>query len=169
MNVFLIGMMGSGKTTIGKNLAKVLNYQFIDTDKEIENLLSKSISQIFEEEGEAAFRKKEEQVLNALIQHDRQVIATGGGLPCFNNLMELINTSGISVYLKAEPAFLASRLKTNKEERPLIAHLTDDELLEFLNQLLSKREAYYCLSAIKIPSKDLKVKVLAHKIIEFHR
>lgn len=169
MNVFLIGMMGSGKSTIGKNLAKTLNYQFVDTDKEIEKMLSKSVSQVFEEDGEVVFREKEQQVLNALIKLDRQVIATGGGLPCFNNLMELLNTSGISVYLKAEPAFLASRLKTNKEERPLIAHLTDDELTDFLNQLLSKREVYYRLSAIQIPAKDLKVKVLANKIIDFQR
>ncbi len=169
MNVFLIGMMGSGKSTIGRNLAKALKYQFIDTDREVEKLLSKSVSQVFKEDGEDVFRKMEQQVINSLIHNDQQVIATGGGLPCFNNLMDLMNSSGISVYLKAEPAFLASRLKAHKAERPLIAHLNDDDLLVFLNQLLTKREAFYSLSAIQIPSKDLKIKALVDKILELNR
>lgn len=162
-------MMGSGKSTIGKNLAKALNFQFIDTDREIEKQHSKSVNQVFEDEGEDAFREMEQRVLKSLIKLDQKVIATGGGLPCYHHHMDLINKSGISVYLKAEPAFLASRLKANKAERPLIAHLNDDELLGFLNQLLTKREAFYRLSAIQIPSKDLKVRVLADKILEYNR
>ena len=160
MLVFLIGMMGSGKSTFGRKLASFLQYDFIDLDAYIEERQQISISELFEKMGEDSFRKIEHQCLIELSNRKNTVVSTGGGAPCFFNNMELINTAGISVYLKAESAFLASRLKSNKKERPLIAHINDDYLVEFLDEILHRREKYYSQALISIDAKDIKPKAL---------
>jgi len=156
--------MGSGKSTVAKNLAKQLSFSFVDTDNEIETLFAMKITEIFKEFGENEFRKKENEILLKLLQYENQVIATGGGLPCFYNNMELINESGLSIYLKAEPAFLTSRLKIKKKNRPLITDLDEDDLTKYLNNLLQKRETFYNQAQIVVEAKSIKVKELAKMI-----
>lgn len=166
MMVFLVGMMGSGKSSIGKNLAKILSYKFLDTDQEIENKHRNKISKIFEEAGEDTFRQMEKDLLNELNYQENIIVATGGGFPCYGNNMEVMNKMGVTVYLEAVPAFLASRLIHAKNERPLIASFNDEELLNYLENLLSKREGYYQKSKFKISAKNLKAQDLVEMIMK---
>lgn len=141
-NIILIGFMGVGKTTLGKKLANTLGYAFIDTDQWIENKENKSVSTIFAEHGEAYFREKERQLLDEL-PAENSVIATGGGLPCALGNMEILKTLGWTIYLERPPKELAARLKQGKTKRPLIAELSDEELLDFITEKLAQREIYY--------------------------
>jgi len=166
MNIFLIGMMGSGKSSIGKPLAKIFENKFIDTDIEIEHKYQKKVNQLFLEEGEDSFRNKEKQLLSEIKIHDNLVIATGGGFPCFNDNIDIMNELGITVYLKAAPAFLASRLKSKKQERPLIASLNDEELVNYLDQLLHEREKFYNKAKLHIEAKNLKAQELAELLMK---
>lgn len=140
---FLIGYMGSGKTTVGKQLARQLNLQFIDMDSFIENRYRKSISAIFEEKGEAGFREIERKALQEIIDFENIVISTGGGLPCFFDNMDVMNQSGITIYLKASVEELAERLRTGKQKRPLIKDKNPEELKDFITLNLEKREEFY--------------------------
>ncbi len=140
--IILIGFMGSGKTTMGKNLADKLNYQFLDTDKEIENLVGMPISKIFETKGEKYFRSLERQFIEKL-DVTNTVIATGGGLPCFNNNIDYLNKKGVTVYLKYSAEELYERLKSETEQRPILKNKSSEELFLFIQDLLNKREACY--------------------------
>lgn len=140
---FLIGYMGSGKTTVGKRLAKKLNLQFIDMDLFIENHYRKSISAIFEEKGEAKFREIERKALHEIIDFENVVISTGGGLPCFFDNMAVMNQAGTTIYLKVSVEELAKRLKTGKQQRPLIKDKNPEEMKDFIAVNLEKREKFY--------------------------
>lgn len=135
--------MGSGKSTVGKGLAKNLNLSFIDMDDYIEERNFKSIPKIFEEEGEDGFRKREQKALHELSEFENVVIATGGGAPCFFDNMEVIKRTGKSLYLNGSPRILADRLRQSKVERPLIKGKTYEELVAFIDETLNKREKWY--------------------------
>jgi shikimate kinase len=155
--------MGSGKSSLGKELAHKLGLAFADLDELIEEQEGKKISDIFETEGENKFRETEHNCLIKTLQLNNTVISTGGGTPCFFNNMELINAKGISIYIKYNPGILASRLYANKEKRPLIKHCKNKEDLElFIKDLLEKREKYYLQSKHIVEGKNITAK----KIIE---
>ena len=99
MKIFLIGFMGAGKTTVGKKLAKKMNYTFTDTDQIIEKTYKTSISTLFENKGENKFREIERRTLLS-INGENQIVSTGGGTPCYLNNMKWIKKNGISIYLK---------------------------------------------------------------------
>ena len=99
MNIALVGFSGSGKTTIGKKIAARLNLHFADLDAEIESKYHCTIPHLFEKYGEFAFRECEYTTLTELLQHDNQLIATGGGAPCFQDAMQLLNKSCITIYI----------------------------------------------------------------------
>jgi len=120
MRIFLIGFMGCGKSTMGRSLASLLNLTFIDLDTYIEGKYFKTVPQIFAEEGEAEFRKKENKVLEEVSFFDDVIVATGGGAPCFFDNMEVMNQSGYCVFLDVEIDTLVDRLMHSKTERPLI-------------------------------------------------
>lgn len=142
--IFLIGYMGSGKTTVGRLLAAQLGYAFIDMDAYIEEKHFKSVSQIFAELGEQHFRQLEQQCLHEIAEFNNVIISTGGGVPCFFDNMEFMNKSGITVYLKMSSAELADRLeKSHANKRPLLAERKGEELLRFISDGLAKREAFY--------------------------
>jgi len=145
--IYLIGFMGVGKSTIAKQLAKQLKISFLDTDQKIEDQEKKSISNIFKINGEIYFRKLETKLLYQL--NNKQVIACGGGLPLFNNNMEYIKKTGVSIYLKASSDFLFSRLK-NKKNRPLISKFDKHELQQFICDQLTEREKIYSKATYKI-------------------
>lgn len=141
--VFLIGYMGSGKTTVGKRLAISLSLSFIDLDDFIQNKYRKTIAELFTEIGEEEFRKIESRALREVSEIEDVVISTGGGAPCFFDNMKIMNNSGITLYIEAEPEELAARLLASKTVRPLIAGKSEDELIPFIRKHLSQRERYY--------------------------
>ena len=147
MKIFLLGYMGSGKSFIGKQLARDLNYQFIDMDERIESEEGATISEVFKSRGEVFFRKRERQLLEKLVNfEDSAVISLGGGTPCYGDNMELIRSADdvTSIYLKLGIDSLTQRLFSEKETRPLISHLEDKEKLEeFIRKHLFERGFYY--------------------------
>jgi len=155
MRIFLIGFMGCGKTTLGKKLAKHLNFNFIDLDRFIENKTVKSINVIFDEKGEQYFRDLEKESLNEIYKMDNLVIATGGGTPCFYDNMQTMLAKGICIYLKMEAEDLAERLGKEKNNRPLICHLTKNELNDFISEKLMEREKFYKKAHYILPAKNI--------------
>jgi shikimate kinase len=147
MNVFLIGFMGSGKSTLGKMLASDLSLKYIDMDAEIESKHSLSIGEIFSKFGEEVFRKMEHELLLELIKTDNQVISAGGGVPCFHNNMEVMNKGGKSVYIRLSPQAVYNRLNSLSPEsravRPLLAGKSPEQLMSYINTTLTKREPFY--------------------------
>ena len=152
---FLIGYMGSGKTTIGKRLAQKLGLSFIDMDLFIENRFRKSIGEIFKESGETGFREIERKILDEIVGFEDTVVSTGGGLPCFLDNMELMNQHGTTIYLQVSVNELTNRLETCKSNRPLIKDKSKVELQEFIEENLSKRETWYNKADLSVPAENL--------------
>lgn len=147
--------MGTGKTTLGKELAKSFDVQFIDLDHYIQELEEKTISEIFEEVGEDGFRNIESMTLKKLSTLDNTIIATGGGTPCFFDNMDYMNETGTTIYLRATPEALCKRLNVCKEKRPLIRDKNEEELYSFVKENLSKREPYYLKADIIFETDNL--------------
>jgi len=164
MLIYLIGYMGSGKSTIGKKLAARLGYDFIDLDKMIEHKYKISIPDLFSRYDEGAFRKLEKETLHETFKLKSKVISTGGGTPCFYNNMDLINKNGLSVYLKMHPKSLYERLIKSKKKRPLIADKPPDEILNHITKHLSEREFYYNQSKMTFKGENLDIKELKKSI-----
>ena len=141
--IVLIGYMGSGKSTLGRLLAKESGAEFVDLDKKIEEKTGKNIPQIFELYGEYFFRKIEYIVLKEELSKRVGVLATGGGTPTFFDSMNLINTKGTSVYIKVSTSELVSRLMHESETRPIIQGKSETELNRFISNHLKEREEYY--------------------------
>lgn len=148
--IFLIGYMGSGKTTIGKHLAARLKLPFIDVDTFIENRFRKTIAQLFEERGEEQFRLIEQNIIKELVDFEDVVISTGGGLPCFFDNMELMNRSGQTVYLRTGNDELAARLNQCKQSRPLIKEKSPEEIKRFVEENMTKRKPFYEQASVSI-------------------
>ena len=143
MKIFLIGFMGCGKSYLGKKLAALLNFQFIDVDSVIQNTHGETVQNIFEKQGETYFRKIESDALQNLKKWDEVVIATGGGAPCFHNNMAWMNANGVTIYLKTDPHLLFERLKSETDHRPVLGGKTDAALLDFINDKVTEREQFY--------------------------
>ena len=143
MRIYLIGYMGCGKSTLGKKLSKHLGLQFIDMDHYIEKRNCRTVPQLFEEYGEEIFRQRERKALEELSEFTDVVIATGGGAPCFFDNISLMNRTGKTIYLNIPPKILASRLLKSKTERPLIKGKSREELIEFIDETLHKRNEFY--------------------------
>jgi shikimate kinase len=147
--------MGSGKSHWGKRIAALLNWQFIDFDKFIEEKENLTIPQIFSTKGEVHFRALEKKYLEEVTRLDKAVIAAGGGTPCFYNNMEVMNRSGKTYYLKAQIATITSRLSTQVNERPLLKGKTTAELPAFFEKQLKEREPFYMQAAHVIEVEHL--------------
>lgn len=158
MRVFVIGFMGSGKSTLGKPIARALGCDFVDLDHYIEKSEGMTISEIFAQKGEAAFRALENHYLCQLSELDNVVVSTGGGTPCFNSNMELMNRMGQTVYLKQEPKTLANRLIYSKNKRPLIEGKTPEQLLEYIRTTLAVREQFYNQASVVVDNPDRDAK-----------
>ncbi len=145
INLYLIGMMGAGKTTVGKLLAKELGYRFIDTDEVITQVAGQSINQIFAQQGEEAFRTLESQVLSELCAYQRLIVATGGGM-----ILRQVNWSylrhGLIVWLEVSPEDLYQRLQGDTT-RPLLQH---DNPLDRLQEMIKQRQPFYAEADVKI-------------------
>lgn len=163
MRIFLIGYMGSGKTTTGRKMAALYDCPFIDLDSRIESTTGKTITEHFAL-GEEHFRKIEQQTLHSAATDQKFVLSTGGGTPCFNENMDWMNRNGITVYLKLDPLSLFHRLKSSKRPRPLLEGKTDDELLEYIKTSLAEREKIYRLARYQVKGEDLDVLSLVNNI-----
>ncbi len=164
MLIFLIGYMGSGKTTLGKQVAAQLGYDFIDMDDFIEQKQGVTIAQLFAQRGEGYFRELENKAIKELALKDETVIATGGGSPCFFDNMEIINKAGLSIYLRISSKELAKRLKNEQEKRPLIAGKNAQELFQFIDSTIKNREKYYCKAKYIVQSDTIGIADLLSKI-----
>ena len=149
-NIFLIGMMGSGKSQTGPNLAKMINYAFVDTDDVIEKATKVSISKIFESEGENAFRDLEKQVLKEISQHHSLVIATGGGLVTLPENWGVLH-QGIVIWLDLDLKRSLKRLESDEKKRPL---LFERNLSRTFSQLYESRKPIYSESDLRIEVED---------------
>lgn len=154
MKVFLIGFMGSGKSTLGKKLALKLGYTFIDIDKVIENQINMSISEYFQKNGEDSFRELESSVLKTLEFPENTIIATGGGAPCFYDNLQWMNENGTTIYLSLSPKALAKRLESATEQRPVLQNLKGDKLEQFIAEKLRLREKFYTQAEVIVKGFD---------------
>lgn len=159
MKIVLIGYMASGKSTVGKELSSKLCIPFIDLDNYIEEGEGKSVSKIFEENGEIYFRKKEHEYLKQLLDsEDNFVLSLGGGTPCYAGNMDLVlNSDATSIYLKASLKTLYNRLQNQKESRPLVASISDEKLSEFIAKHLFERRFFYEKANFNLTIDDKKV------------
>ncbi|MDO4215551.1 MAG: shikimate kinase [Bacteroidales bacterium] len=141
--IILLGYMGAGKTTVGRELAKRLNLRFYDLDWYIESRFKKKVSEIFALEGEEGFRKKERNMLHEVAEFEDVVISLGGGAPCFFDNMEYINQQADTVYLKGTPEVLFQHLMMAKGKRPLLEGKNPEELKAYIEESLQGREPFY--------------------------
>jgi shikimate kinase len=161
MKIFLIGYMGSGKSTSGKKLASLLGYEYVDHDELIEKAVGKPVHDIFREDGEDRFREMEHHMLISLMNRDNIVISTGGGTPCNYNNMQLMNENGLTIYLKMSANTLVNRLRNAKSERPMLAGKSAEDLYGFIVSHLENREPFYSEAQYKVKAKDLDIHELA--------
>lgn len=159
--------MGCGKTSIGRKLAISLGFEFIDLDAYIERKTGITIREIFKTDGEDQFRNYEHKSLIELNNIDNLVVATGGGAPCFSGNMELINKSGLSIYIDMDPLSLTNRLKNSTKERPLISGKSEKELLEFIETSLEQRKKFYQKSKITVQGLNADLNLILKKIHDF--
>jgi shikimate kinase len=152
--IFLMGFMGSGKTTLGRALHKVSEVDFIDLDDVIEERAGKTIKEIFAEQGEAVFRQLESEALADAAKRGG-IVACGGGTPCFGNNMELMNSVGVTVWLQAPIDLLVERLIIAADRRPLIAGLTHEQLRAFVAKTVEARSEQYSRAQERFDASDL--------------
>lgn len=152
MIVFLVGYAGSGKSSLGKRLARRLGVRFVDTDKLVEQSEGASIADIFHYEGEEYFRIAERRAVESLANEGVDlVVATGGGLPTWRDNMEWLVRSGVTVYLRRTPEQILSRLSDyGREKRPMFRGKSDEELLQFMHEQMALREPYYAKAQIAV-------------------
>ena len=149
-NIFLIGMMGSGKSKTGPDLAKIINYAFVDIDDVIEKASKQSISEIFENDGETVFRDLEKQVLKEISQHHSLVIATGGGLVTLPENWGILH-QGIVIWLDLDPQRSIKRIESDTKKRPL---LDQEDISQTFHQIYESRKPMYLESDLRIEVED---------------
>jgi shikimate kinase len=162
--VVLLGFMGSGKSTLGKQLAILLESVFIDLDNFIETRECRSIPDIFEKSGEETFRNLEAKALKEVLQYPRQVVAIGGGTPCHLGNLDIIRKNSVSVYLKVSEVELCRRLITSPSQRPLLKGKTADETLDFITRVLRERELFYGEADLVIESDSITAEMIFNRL-----
>lgn len=168
--LFLIGFMGSGKSTVGRQLAKTLGADFQDLDEIIESAESQSIANIFITKGEHFFREIESHYLKTIHESEHpKIIAVGGGTPCFFDNMDWMNDNGTTVFLNPTVDVLFNRLKSETAHRPVIAAQTDDTLRSFIAEKLNSRLHHYQKAKIVIDVTSDDVDVLGNLLMQISR
>ncbi len=167
--IYLIGFMGSGKTTLGKKLARELQYQFVDLDDFFEERYKIEIHDFFGKYDEPLFRKLENQNLKKTFSMKKVVIATGGGTPCYYKAIDKINDNGLSIYLEMSPSALSDRLINAKRIRPLILNKSKEELQTFISHKLKERESFYKKARLIVNGLSVNVKELSQTITKLKK
>ena len=158
--------MGSGKTLVSKELSVLNNFKIFDLDTEISKQNNRSITEIFKEKGEIFFRKTEKEVLEKILSTEKNIILSlGGGTPCYYNNIDSINEKTISVFLKTNVKTLAQRLSSEKDKRPLIQNISNEDLPEFIAKHLFERNPFYNQAKITINTDNLSAREIAEEIL----
>ena len=171
LKIVLVGMPGSGKSTFGRQLARELNFVFIDLDHHIEKEEGRLIKDIFAEDGEGKFRELETKYLAEVLENvEGFVLSTGGGTPCFNENMELINEKGIAVFLDVPLETIHRRLtKDSASQRPMFFGMSAGEITLKLKDLVAVRGPYYEQAKIKLSGEDPSTELLMSELMTLLR
>ncbi len=167
MKIFLIGLMGSGKSYWADKLSSLLNIPAFHLDDEIEKAEQKTVAEIFSEKGEDHFRQKENEVLKSFSAKENFILSTGGGAPCFYDNMNWMNNNGITIWIDEPVEIIAERLQKEKSHRPLIATVEDNNLEYFLTQMREKRNSFYSKAKYYLTGNNITEKDFL-KIISTH-
>ena len=162
-NIVLLGLMGSGKSAIGRTIAKKLGRRFIDTDRLIERKTGKTIAEIFEQEGETTFRKTEKEIVKKVSQYIGIVIATGGGVVKDPENFKHLKESGWVIMLYASPDTLYKRIE-GKRIRPLL--LEKEDPVKILDEILKERKSMYAQADFQINTENKEINEIADEIID---
>ncbi len=166
-NIYLVGIMGAGKSFLGKKLAEKFRCQFIDLDELIQEKQGKTVAEIFATQGEEQFRSMEQEALENDLPLHNLVLATGGGTPCFFNNMQYMLRHGLVIWLNPPLENVAARIWKMKQKRPLIASAEDEEqVIEILRNLLMHREKFYNQAHIIYTQDHIDEEPLVHAIRE---
>ena len=167
-NIFLIGFMGCGKSTIGRKLARRLHTPYVDTDALVEEREGASVYDIFQFEGEARFRELERAVLEEVIADGAAIVSTGGGLPTWGDNMARMNAAGRTVYLHRSAENIASRLSPyGRQKRPRLRGLNDEELVLFMRDDMAKRDPFYSRAVQVVACEGKSDEEIIREIIDF--
>lgn len=167
MKIFIIGFMGTGKTHWGRLLSHKLQIPFFDLDEQVVVQEGKNINEIFADKGEEYFRHLEKETLHIITEsHDSFVMATGGGTPCYFNNVEYMNRMGTTVWISTPIDALFERLVKEKQNRPLLKNLDDNQLKRFIIKKFSDRKIYYEQASVIIEEDDKVLEKIVEKV--FH-
>lgn len=161
-SIVLIGLMGAGKTAVGRRLASRLGLPFLDADGEIEQAAGQSIKEIFAEHGEAYFREGERKVITRLLESGPQVLATGGGAYMNPETRDAIKALGLSIWLKASLRILLKRVQ-RRDHRPLLANADPETVMR---KLMAERDPVYAKADITVKSRDLPLDVIVGAVTD---
>ena len=164
----LVGYAGSGKSSLAKRLSKALGVGYVDTDTLVEQSVGATVADIFHYEGEEYFRRAERDVVERLAAEGYSgIVATGGGLPAWEDNMDRLNSVGLTIYLKRSPEQILSRLSAyGREKRPMFRGKSDEELLAFMHDHLAQREPYYAKAQIVVDCNTMSDESVVNYIIE---
>ena len=165
--IILVGYMGAGKSVIAQKLSNHLKIDCYDLDDLIENRLKLKVSEIFKMKGEISFRKTEHEIFKEYIEnHENFIMSTGGGTPCyFNNHIYLNQINVVSIYLKASIETIYHRIINEKNKRPLVSSISNDELKEFIGKHLFERNYFYNQAKYKIDVDGKTVEEIVTEIL----
>lgn len=167
MKIYLIGFMGAGKTHWGRLLSQKLSIPFFDLDEQVTEHAGKTITEIFATEGEEQFRIQEKEALHIITEsHNSLVMACGGGTPCYFNNIDYMKQSGAVIWINTPVEILFQRLVKEKEKRPLIRNLSDEQLKNFIVKKFADRKIYYEQANVKVEEEPVQLEKLIEKI--FH-
>lgn len=161
--IWLVGMMGAGKSAVGARLAERLGVAFVDTDEEVERSAGATIAQLFQREGESGFRTRERAAV-AAVAGRRAVVALGGGAVAQPGMTERLAATGVSIWLRARPETLAARVAAEAAERPLLQGLDEKERRERLAKLLGEREPHYAAATLVVDTDALAPEAVAEQL-----